>query len=364
MARLHVAVLPGDGIGPEVIDAALRILHTVARNGAHELVLAEHAIGWAATERHGDPLPADTLEACLAADAVLLGAIGDPAAEGAPPLQRPEAGLLRLRRELGCFANLRPARVPDALLEFSALKERVARGTDIMIVRELGGGIYYGEPRGADEEHAWNTMTYSRAEVERVARLAFELAAGRRGRLTSVDKANVLEVSRMWRQVVTEIAGDFPNVRLDHMYVDRAAMELVLEPSEFDVIVTGNLFGDILSDQCGGLGGSLGLLGSASLGGRTDLYEPVHGSAPDIAGQGIANPIGAIDSVAMMLRHTFGLHHDAASVEAAVDEALRNGHRTADLRTEGGSALTTTEFTDVVERSLAGVVAPGIPEAG
>ena len=365
MAHLSIAVLPGDGVGPEVVDAALGVLNVVAKAWGHEVEGPSLPIGWTSVKSHGEPMPEETLRGCLEADAVLLGAIGDPGAGAAPPERRPEAGLLQLRKSLGCYVNLRPVRVPDALIPFSALREDLVRGTDIMIVRELAGGLYYGEPRGWDEKEgrAWNTLTYSESEVDRIARAAFDLARGRSGKVTSVDKANVLEVSRLWRSTVTRVGLEYEDVELGHMYVDRAAMELMLNPSRFDVLLTGNLFGDILSDQASGLAGSLGMLGSASLGGTTDLYEPVHGSAPDIAGLGTANPVGAIASLAMMLRHTFGLSEEARAIEEATDQALVDGNRTQDLVAHGtvrvgpGSASerapsSTAAFTSVVVEKL------------
>jgi 3-isopropylmalate dehydrogenase len=301
-----------------------------------------------ALEKFENPLPDSTIQACLASQAVLLGAVGSPAFDHNPRELRPEAGLLRLRQELGAFANLRPAVFYPALASSSPLREEVVKGTDILIVRELLGGLYFGEPRSIDgaggARHALNTMRYSEPEIERIARVAFQLARTRRLHLLSVDKANVLECSRLWREVVTRIATDFSDVQLSHMYVDSAAMSLVLKPAEFDVILTENMFGDILSDQAGGVVGSLGLLASASIGGPVGLYEPVHGSAPDIAGQGIANPLGAILSVALMLRHTFHLPKEAECVEAGVISTLMGGFRTRDLARPGERTVSTEEM--------------------
>ncbi len=339
--KINLALLPGDGIGPEVVQGALQVLQQVTLHSELDVDGTPWPIGWAGMVDSGDPLPAATLDACLGADAILLGALGDPRGDDLPPAQRPVAGLIRLRKALGCYANLRPVRVTDGVLPYSPLREDIVKGVDLIVVRELTGGIYYGEPRGLDVERgeAWNTMRYSADDVRRIARYAFEVARGRRRRVTSVDKANVLEVSRLWRNVVSEVASEFPEVELEHMLVDRAAMELVKRPKDFDVLVTQNLFGDILSDEGAALPGSLGLLGSASLGGKADLYEPVHGSAPDITSSGIANPSGTIASVALMLRHSFGLNKEAEAVQWALDEALRTGLRTRDLvRLDGSGA--------------------------
>ena len=346
--RLRITSLPGDGIGPEVTTQAIRVLREVASAFGHTLEVNEKEIGGAALTKFGDPLPDGTIQSCLAADAVLLGAVGTPAFDHNPRELRPEAGLLRLRQELGAFANLRPAVFYPALAACSPLRFEVVQGTDILIVRELLGGLYFGQPRAIEGEgasqHAFNTMRYSVPEVERIARVAFDLARTRRRRVLSVDKANVLECSRLWREVVTRIGVGYSDVQLSHMYVDSAAMSLVLKPAQFDVILTENMFGDILSDQAGGIVGALGLLASASIGGPVGLYEPVHGSAPDIAGQGIANPLGAILSVAMMLRYTFKLSREAEWVEAGVMAALKSGLRTTDLARSGERAVTTTEM--------------------
>jgi 3-isopropylmalate dehydrogenase len=346
--RLRITSLPGDGIGPEVTAQAIRVLREVASVSQHALEVDEKEIGGAALAKSGNPLPNATLQSCLAADAVLLGAVGTPTFDHNPRELRPEAGLLRLRQELGAFANLRPALFYPALAPCSPLRFEVVRGTDILIVRELLGGLYFGQPRSIEGEgtaqRALNTMRYSAPEVERIARVAFDLAGTRRRRVLSVDKANVLECSRLWREVVTRIGADYPDVQLSHMYVDSAAMSLVLKPAQFDVILTENMFGDILSDQAGGVVGALGLLASASIGGPVGLYEPVHGSAPDIAGKGVANPLGAILSVAMMLRYTFKLAKEAETIEAAVISALNEGLRTPDLARSGERAITTAEM--------------------
>lgn len=346
--QLRVTSLPGDGIGPEVTSQAICVLEEVADGFGHDLELDEKEIGGVALAKFGNPLPDSTIQACLASHAVLLGAVGSPAFDHHPRELRPEAGLLRLRQELGTFANLRPAVFYPALAACSPLREEIVKGTDILIVRELLGGLYFGEPRSIEgasgARHALNTMRYSEPEIERIARIAFQLARTRRRRLLSIDKSNVLECSRLWREVVTRMARDFPDVQLSHMYVDSAAMSLVLKPAEFDVILTENMFGDILSDEVGGVVGSLGLLASASIGGPVGLYEPVHGSAPDIAGQGIANPLGAILSVALMLRHTFHLPKEAECVEAGVISTLMGGFRTRDLARPGERTVSTEEM--------------------
>lgn len=344
--RLRVTSLPGDGIGPEVVAQALRVLQRIADDFGHQLELDEKEIGGAALTKFGNPLPESTTQACFKSQAVLLGAVGGPAFDHYPRELRAEAGLLRLRQALGAYANLRPAVFYPALRACSPLREEVVRGTDILIVRELLGGLYFGQPRSIEgnpgSREAVNTMRYGETEIERIARMAFVLARQRRKHVLSVDKSNVLECSRLWREVVTRIGREFPDVQLSHMYVDSAAMTLVLKPADFDVVLTENMFGDILSDQAGGVVGALGLLASASLGGAVGLYEPVHGSAPDIAGKGIANPLGAILSVAMMLRHTFQLNREAECVDAAVVSALNAGFRTRDLA-RGGEHIASTE---------------------
>ena len=330
----------------------MQVLETVASRFGHELSVEEHQAGWCAYESTGTPLPDSTLAACVRGPAVFLGAVGDPRADGLPPGKRPEAALLKLRSTLGCFANLRPARVDEELVDMSALKREIAAGCDMVIVRELTGGLYYGQPRSRDADRAVNTLVYTKAEVERVAKVAFDLARGRRRHVTSVDKAIVLEVSQLWRAVVEEVAKGYPDVKLDHMFVDRAAMELVTAPKQFDVILTENLFGDILSDEASAMCGSLGLLASASVGGKVGLYEPVHGSAPDIAGKGIANPIAAIRSAALMLSYSFSLHAEAAAVERAVSKALADGLRTADLVPRGMASVSTTTFANAVAEAV------------
>jgi 3-isopropylmalate dehydrogenase len=360
---LNLTILPGDGIGPEVTEQAVRVLQAVADAFGHQLQLQRKNIGGAALAAANDPLPADTLQACLSSSAVLLGAVGTPAFDHYPNHLRPEAGLLRLRRELGAYANLRPAICFPALEDCSPLRGELIRGTDIMIVRELLGGLYFGEPRSitgdVGNRVALNTMTYGEPAIERIARVAFDLATKRRKKVLSVDKANVLECSRLWREVVTRSAKDYPGVQLSHMYVDSAAMSLVQRPRDFDVVLTENMFGDILSDQAGGVVGSLGLLASASIGGLVGVYEPVHGSAPDIAGKGTANPLGAILSTALLLRHSFQLEREAGCIESAVSEVLDQGSRTADLVRAGETETSTSQMGErVVEvvKKLAAVV--------
>src|SRR6266567_6376300 len=348
--NLNVLVLPGDGIGTEVTCQAVRVLQRVAEKWGHALSLSEGLLGGIAIHKTGSAMPDETIDRALHADATLMGAVGLPEFDNAPPEKRPEKGLLGIRQTLGVYANLRPVRSYKSLLDSSPLKHHRVDGTDMIIVRELTGGMYYGTPRGISgsgpEERAVNTMVYTRAEVERVARMAFHLARGRRKKLTSVDKSNVLENSQLWRRVVTEVAGEFPDIALDHLLVDNCAMQLVLNPRRFDVVVTENMFGDILSDEGAVLAGSIGMLPSASIGDRrpsgawVGLYEPVHGSAPDIAGQSKANPLGAIGSVAALLEYSFSLKEEAAAVETAIEAVLTSGQVTADLRPAGAPATT------------------------
>ena len=350
-----IALLPGDGIGPEVVDAAADVLETVAARRGHTFTLTRSPFGAAALRAGDPPLPPSTLETGLASDAVLLGAVGDPAFSEGPRERRPETGLLELRKALGVYANLRPARVWPGLEDEGSLRPESLRGLDLLIVRELIGGIYFGEPRGRtdDRREAFDTMRYAAHEIERIAVVAFESARGRRKLVTSVDKANVLESSRLWREVVTEVAAGYPDVKLEHQLVDSCAMRLVSDPGSFDVMLAGNLFGDILSDEAGAVVGSLGLLPSASVGGRGGLFEPVHGSAPDIAGKNIANPVGAIASAAMLLRHALGLGDEADAIERAIGAVLDAGCRTADLAREGESSLSCTEMARAIVERLA-----------
>jgi 3-isopropylmalate dehydrogenase len=347
--KAHIAVLGGDGIGPEVVAEGLRVLRAVAQAHGHQLELTELPFGGVAIDAHGDPLPAETLRVCLQADAVLLGAIGGPKWSAPSAKVRPEQGLLKLRKELGVYANLRPVKLQPALVNASTLKPEVLEGVDLVFVRELTGGIYFGE-KTRDANGASDLCTYTVAEVERITRVAARLAQGRRRKLTSIDKSNVLETSRLWREVCERVMkAEFPEVTLEHMLVDAAAMHLIRRPRDFDVLVTENMFGDILTDEASMLAGSLGLLPSASLGdGRRGLYEPIHGSAPDIAGKGIANPVGTILSVAMLLRHSFGLGAEAEEIEKAVTNTIGDGIRTPDIAGSGARAFATQEVGDAV----------------
>ena len=351
MMRVRIAVLPGDGIGPEVTAEAVKVLRAAGELYGYEIEAREYAVGAAGVAESGDSLPERTRAGVVEADAVLLGAVGHPDLAAAEGRRRPEAGLLALRKLLRAYANLRPVVVHAPLLHASPLRPERLAGVDLLIVRELTGGLYYGEPRSLGREEAVNTLRYSVAEIERVARVAFRAAGERRGRLTSVDKANVLEVSQLWRETVTRVgAEEFPAVALEHLYVDFAAMRLVADPAGIDVLLTENLFGDILSDEAAVLTGSLGLLPSASLGDGPGLFEPVHGSAPDIAGRGVANPIGAIASAAMLLRHALRLPDAAAAVEQAVRAVLAAGARTADIARPGEPVVGTREIGDEIAR--------------
>lgn len=348
----RIAVLPGDGIGPEVVAEGVKVLRVIESLYDVQFALQEGIVGGAAIDATGNPLPDTTLELCQASDAVLFGAVGGPRWDELPQEQRPERGLLRLRQALDLYANLRPARLYSALADASTLRPEVVSGIDLLVVRELVSGIYFGEPRGikvqGEGEFGFNTMTYSSEEIRRVAQLAFELARKRRCKVTSVDKANVLEVSTLWRREVTELAGAFSDVSLDHMFVDNCAMQLVREPKQFDVIVTGNLFGDILSDEAAMLTGSIGMLPSASIGTDGAMYEPVHGSAPDIAGQGKANPIATINSVGMMLQFSFDRSEAAQHLDKAVETVLNKGFRTPDIMRQGCTEVSTSEMGDQV----------------
>ncbi len=352
--QASILLLPGDGIGPEVVAGAASVLRAVAARFSHQFTLTEAAIGGAALRRGLAPLPDETLAAARRSQAILLGAVGDPEFDRGDSSRRPESALLAIRRELQLYANLRPAKVWPGLEAAGPLKPEILAGTDMLVVRELTGGLYYGEPRGfaSDRSSAHNTMRYSRHEIERIARRAFVAARSRKKRVLSVDKANVLETSRLWREVVTAVARDYADIALDHMYVDSCAMKVALAPSTLDVVLTENMFGDILSDEAGAVVGSLGLLPSASLGDGPGLFEPVHGSAPDIAGKDIANPIGAIASAAMLLRHSLGLEQEAQAVEDAVAHALRSGARTADLAVAGDRKIGTREMAAAVVSAL------------
>jgi len=351
---MRIAVLPGDGIGKEIVAQAVRVLRALSL----PLEMEEAPVGGAGYEAAGDPLPKATLALARRADAILFGAIGGPQYDALPRDQRPERGLLRLRKELGLFANLRPAQVFPELAGASSLKPELVAGLDVLIVRELTGDIYFGEPRGiatlaGGEREGVNTMRYRESEIRRIARVAFEAARKRGKRLCSVDKANVLETTELWKQVVSEMGKDYPDVQLSHMYVDNCAMQLVRAPKQFDVIVTGNMFGDILSDEASMLTGSIGMLPSASLDERgKGLYEPIHGSAPDIAGQGLANPLATMLSAAMMLRYSLARPAEADRIEAAVRKVLKDGLRTADIYTEGCRKVGTREMGDAVVAAL------------
>jgi 3-isopropylmalate dehydrogenase len=353
---LKIAVLPGDGIGREVTAEAVKTIELVGRRCSLSFCFEEAAVGGEAVDAHGEPLPAASLERAKQSDAVLLGAVGGPKWDSLPYEKRPERALLRLRKELELHANLRPVKLIAALAERSSLRAEAIRGCDLLIVRELTGGIYFGEPRllerGKEGRRAVDTLLYHDWEIERVARLAFNIARKRRKQVHSVDKSNILKSSILWREVVMEVARDFPDVQLQHLLVDNCAMQIVRDPLQFDVIVTENMFGDILSDEAAMLGGSIGLLPSASLGGRVAMYEPVHGSAPDITGQGKANPLASILSAAMMLRHSFSRDREASAVEGAVEQALADGLRTADLARGGEKTLSTTEMGDAVRARL------------
>lgn len=354
--RLNITVLPGDGIGQEVCQQAQRILRAVGDFCGYDFRFEERPIGGAAIRASGTPLPPITLDACLESDAVLLGAVGSPEFDDYPRDRRPEAGLLQLRVALGGFANLRPAVWYQALADCSPLRSSLAFGADVLIVRELLGGLYFGEPRGIDSESAYNTMRYSTGEVERIAHVAFREARRRKKKVTSVDKANVLETSQLWRKVVNEIGREYSDVKLEHMYVDACAMHLVSNPRQFDVILTENLFGDVLSDEAAIITGSLGMLASATIGGQVNLYEPVHGSAPNIAGRGIANPLGAIASAAMLLRYSAGLEHEANAIDSAIKAALESGYRTQDLGSSAKKSVSTSEMGATVERELVDIL--------
>ena len=362
--NLNILILSGDGIGVEVTREAVKVLKHVAEGAGHTITLSEGLLGGIAIHKTGSPFPAETERLALAADATLLGAVGLPEFDDAPPERRPERGLLGIRKALGVYANLRPVRSYKALIDSSPLKNELVDGTDMIIVRELTGGLYYGTPRGISgsgpDERAINTMTYTRAEIERVTHMAFQLAAKRRKKVMSVDKSNVLENSQLWRKVVVEVSAHYPDIELEHILVDNCAMQLVLNPKRFDIVLTENLFGDILSDEGAVLAGSIGMLPSASIGNKRPsgawggLYEPVHGSAPDIAGQDRANPLGAIGSVGAMLEYSFGLTEEANAVYSAIEEVLNSGHVTADLKPTGKPA-TTTQVGDAICQAISAV---------
>lgn len=348
-----IAVLPGDGIGPEVTDAAVKVLQSIAMRYGHTFHLKHALIGGSAVDAHSNPLPDETIETCEASDAILLGAVGGSKWDANPAHLRPEKGLLNIRKHFDLFANIRPVKAIPALLGSSPLKEEVAKEVDMVIVRELTSGLYFGEPKQRTEKAAVDTLVYTRKEIERIVDQAFQIARGRKGKVTSVDKANVLETSKLWREVVEERKVGYPDVEVEHMLVDSAAMKLITDPRSFDVVVTENMFGDILSDEASVITGSLGMLPSASV--RSDgfgLYEPVHGSAPEIAGQNKANPSAAILSAAMMLKHSFGMHSEAAAIEDAVMSVLEDGYCTGDLSACGNKVVTTDRFVEKVIEEL------------
>lgn len=356
----NIAVVKGDGIGPEVVDSAIEILDLIGEKFGHKFIYKEVLAGGCAYDVYGDPLPKETIDVCKGAQAVLLGAVGGNKWDNLPGDKRPERAILGLRKELGLFANLRPGMLFKALKDACPLKsEIVGDGFDILVVRELTGGIYFGERGLKDTEDgpaAYDIETYSEMEVRRIAKIGFEMAMKRNKRLTSVDKSNVLESSRLWRRIVNEVSKDFPEVELNHMYVDNASMQVIRDPKQFDVLLTTNLFGDILSDEISMLTGSIGMLPSASLGTGTGLYEPIHGSAPDIAGKGIANPIATILSAAMMLRFSFGLKEEADLMESVIDKVLNEGHRTGDIANKGETVLSTTEMTKIIKEEIRKII--------
>lgn len=349
MKNYKITLIKGDGIGPEIIDEAVKVLDAVASSCDLHFNYDEALMGGIAYDITGDPLPQETITKSMNSDAVLFGAIGGQKWDDLPREKRPESGLLRFRKELGVYANLRPAVVYDELINASSLKPEIIKGVDIMVVRELIGGIYFGEPKGRTADKGWNTMVYTRDEIVRIAHHAFKIAMKRDKRVCSIDKANVLDVSQLWRDVVTEISAEYPEVELSHMYVDNAAMQLVLNPKQFDVMLTGNIFGDILSDEASMLCGSIGLLPSASIGDKIGVYEPIHGSAPDIAGQGIANPIATISSASMMLRYALGEIEAADKIDNAIKKTLSEGYRTGDLaQFDAKEVCSTSEIGSII----------------
>ncbi|AXH09526.1 3-isopropylmalate dehydrogenase [Malaciobacter halophilus] len=349
MKNYNISIIKGDGIGPEIVDEAIKVLDAVSYSCGFSLEYKEYLMGGIAIDVTGEPLPNETVQGVLNSDACLFGAIGGEKWDTLPRDKRPETGLLKFREAMEVYANLRPAIIYDELVNASTLKPEVIEGVDIMIVRELIGGIYFGKPRENDGFKAYNTMVYTKPEIERIGKQAFELAMKRDKRVCSVDKANVLEVSQLWRDTMEEVARDYPEVELSHMYVDNAAMQLVRNPKQFDVIVTGNIFGDILSDTASMVVGSIGLLPSASTGDKTAIYEPIHGSAPDIAGQGIANPIATIESAAMMLRYSLNEIEAANKIDTAIKKALKDGYRTKDLAAyDAKEVVTTSEMGDII----------------
>ncbi len=349
MKKYKIALIKGDGIGAEIVEEAVKVLDSISVNSGFELDYKEYLMGGAAIDVEGVPLPDETIKGAMDADAVLFGAIGGEKWDSLPRELRPESGLLKFRKALNVYSNLRPVSVYDELINASTLKSEIIRGVDLMVVRELTGGIYFGEPRGREGDKAFNTMVYSIDEIKRIAKVAFEVASKRRKKVCSVDKANVLDVSQLWRDTVEEVAKDYPDVSLSHMYVDNAAMQLIRDPKQFDVMLTGNIFGDILSDEASMLSGSIGLLPSASIGGNTAIYEPIHGSAPDIAGQGVANPIATIASAGMMLRYSLNEIEAATKIEEAIKKALSDGYRTQDIASfDAKEVCSTSEMGSII----------------
>ena len=349
MKKYKIALIKGDGIGPEIVDEAVKVLDAIASCSGFSFNYEEALMGGCAYDITGNPLPQETINIALSSDAVLFGAIGGEKWDALPREMRPESGLLRFRKELGVYANLRPAVVYDELINASSLKASVVKGVDLMVVRELIGGIYFGEPKGRTADKGWNTMVYTRDEIVRIAHQAFKIAMQRSKKVCSVDKANVLDVSQLWRDTVIEIAKEYPEVELNHMYVDNAAMQLIRDPRQFDVMLTGNIFGDILSDEASMLSGSIGLLPSASVGSKIGVYEPIHGSAPDIAGQGIANPIATIASASMMLRYSLDEIEAANKIDNAIKKALSAGYRTQDLaQFDAKEVCSTSEMGSII----------------
>ncbi len=353
MASYNISIIKGDGIGPEIVDEAIKVLNVVGKKFDINFNYKEYLMGGCAIDATGNPLPQETIDGVLNSDACLFGAIGGQKWDNLPRELRPESGLLRFRKEMGVFANLRPAMVYDELVDASSLKPSVIKGVDIMVVRELIGGIYFGEPKGKDDFKGWNTMVYTVPEIERIAHVAFKLAQKRSKKVCSIDKANVLDVSQLWRDTVTRISAEYPDVALSHMYVDNCAMQLIANPRQFDVILTGNIFGDILSDEASMLSGSIGLLPSASTGEKTAVYEPIHGSAPDIAGKGIANPIATISSASMMLRYSLNEVEAADAIDNAIKKAMRDGYRTGDLAAfDAKEVVNTTKMGDIIAGNI------------
>jgi 3-isopropylmalate dehydrogenase len=346
--KIKITLLPGDGIGPEICKSAVNLITLIAERYNLSVEFSEQLIGGASIDEYGEPLTQQVLDECYDANAVLLGAVGGEKWENLVHHQKPEAGLLKLRKSLGLYANIRPAKIYPAFIDASSLKADVLSGTDFVVLRELTGGIYFGEPRGYDETRGWNTMSYTKEEVDRIVNMAFEMAKDRRGKLTSVDKANVLEVSQFWRSRVNVIKEKYPDVALQHMYVDNASMQIVRDPTQFDIIVTSNMFGDIVSDIAGMITGSLGMLPSASLGDRYALYEPVHGSAPDIAGKDMANPIAMLSSVAMMFNHSFQMTQASEIIEKAIERSLELGFRTQDIFSTGKELVSCTKMSEII----------------